>query len=270
MSQAVRDQDIERIEQAVYVDTFAAMPSAVLSQSPAVMQNEGAVWGIAAGIAAHGWSGFFNQVLGLGLACPATQSLVEAIVTSYRDAHIPFIVNLSPHAQPLSLSQWLHQHNLIQQHWLAQCYRTVPSIPSQMPITPFDIQRIDSAHALDFVEIAAIGLPSALHPWIAALVGRTGWYHYLAYRDGMPVAGAALFIQNGVGYLTWTGTQPAWRGQGAQSALITHRLQEASVRGCRAVVAETFETTQDRPGVSCRNLVRAGFQIAYYNALYED
>jgi len=46
-------------------------------------------------------------------------------------------------------------------------------------------------------------------------------------------------------------------------------LQEASERGCRLVVAETFEATREQPGVSCRNLLRAGFQIAHYNALYE-
>jgi GNAT superfamily N-acetyltransferase len=227
------------------------------------------VWGIAAGIEAHGWSGFFNQVHGLGLATPATQTMVDTILASYRTAHIPFIVNLSPHALALQLPQWLQQHNLVQQHWLAQCYRSIQSPPAREPTTLFDIQRIDSTNAMRFVQIAAIGLPPALHPWIAALVGRAGWYHYLAYRDGVVVAGAALFIQDGVGYLTWAGTQAAARNQGAQTALIAHRLQEASERGCRLVVAETFEATQEQPSVSCRNLMRAGFHIAHYNALYE-
>ena len=120
-----------------------------------------------------------------------------------------------------------------------------------------------------FVQIAAIGLPLALHPWIAGLVERAGWSHYLAYRDGIAVAGAAMFIQDDVGYLTWAGTQSAARKQGAQTALIAQRLYEASVRKCRLVVAETFETAQGQPGVSCRNLLRAGFQVAHYNALYE-
>jgi GNAT superfamily N-acetyltransferase len=270
MSTTQRDQDIEGIKQAVYADTFAAAPPAILQLPLTLMHDSGTMWGIAAGIEAYGWSGFFNQVLGLGLATPATPTLVDAILTKYRDTRISFSINLSPHAQPLQLSHWLHQHNLVHQHWLAQWYRTVPASPTRAPTTPFAIERIDAANALRFVETAAIGLPPALHPWVAALVGRAGWSHYLAYRDDRPVAGAALFIQDGVGYLTWTGTQPAARSQGAQTALIAHRLHEASACGCRSVVAETFETTLNQPGVSGRNLVRAGFQIAYYNALYEE
>jgi hypothetical protein len=192
MPSAVRDQAIEQIEQAVYMDTFAAAPPTLLQQPPKLIHDAGAMWGIAAGIEAHGWSGFFNQVLGLGLAAPATQTLVDTILASYRNARIPFIVNLSPHALALQLPQWLQQHNLVQQHWLAQCYRSIPSPPAREPTTLFDIQRIDSANAMRFVQIAAIGLPPALQPWIAALVGRAGWYHYLAYRDGVVVAGAAL------------------------------------------------------------------------------
>jgi ribosomal protein S18 acetylase RimI-like enzyme len=234
-----------------------------------VIHDAGVVWGIASGIAEHGWSRFFNQVRALGQSVPATQTSVDAILTSYRDAHIPFAINLSPHAQPVQLPRWLRRHRLVQQHWLAQCYRTVQATALQAPIAPFDIQQIDLTDAMRVVQVAAIGLPPALHPWIAALVGRAGWHHYLAYRDGVVVAGAALFVQDDVGYLTWAGTQPAARRQGAQTALIAHRLQEASERRCRLVVAETFETTQDRPGVSCRNLMRAGFQIAHYNTLYE-
>jgi GNAT superfamily N-acetyltransferase len=268
MSSVVRI-DIEEIEQAVYMDTFAAAPPALLQLPPRVMRAAGAVWGIAAGIEEHGWSRFFNQVLGLGLGDPAAQRTADAILASYHNPHIPFSINLSSHAQPLQLPQWLCQHSLVQHHWLAQCYRTIQSTPPRTPTTPFDIQRIDSADAMRFVQIAAIGLPPALHPWIAALVGRAGWYHYLAYRDGVAVAGAAMFIRDDIGYLTWAGTQPAARHQGAQTALIAHRLQEACERGCRLVVAETFETTQEQPGISCRNLLRAGFEVAHYNALYE-
>jgi hypothetical protein len=260
-------QDIAGIEQAVYADTLMAAPAGLFQPPPALMQDAGALWGVVAGIQEHGWSGFFNQVLGLGLAAPATEALLDTILASHRDAHIPFLVALSPHAQPPQLPQWLSHRKLVQHHWLAQCYRAVEPIPA--PATPFDIQRIDAADAMRFVQIAAIGLPLSLHTWIAALVGRAGWQHYLAFRDGIAVAGAAIFIQNGVGYLTWVGTQPASRGQGAQTALIAHRLHEAGVYNCRAVVAETFEATRDQPGVSCRNLVRAGFRVAYYKALYE-
>ncbi|MFL5803228.1 MAG: GNAT family N-acetyltransferase [Roseiflexaceae bacterium] len=260
-------QDIEGIEQAVYADTLTAAPAGLPHPPPALMQEGGALWGVVAGIQHQGWSGFFNQVLGVGLTPPATETLLDSILASHRDAHIPFLVALSPHAQPAQLSQWLIHRKLVQQHWLAQCYRTVEPTPA--PTTPFDIQRIDAADAMRYVQIAAIGLPPLLHPWIAALVGRAGWRHYLAFRDGIAVAGAAMFIQNGVGYLTWTGTQPAARGQGAQTALIAHRLHEAGAGKCRAVVAETFEGSQDHPAVSCRNLVRAGFHVAYYKALYE-
>lgn len=257
--------EIEQIETAVLVDTFQACPTTV-PHPLAVHQANGCTWGVTRGIDDVGWSQFFNQVLALGVSQPATQELVDQIVTTYNDAHIPFIINLSPHAQPTHLPVWLTAKGLTPAFHLAQCVRDV----APLPILPsaFDIRTVTAADAALFVDKAAIGLPQFLHHWIAALVGRPGWHHYLAFDGDTAVAGAALFVREQIGYLTWAGTQPDHRGRGAQSALIAHRIHEATALGCQLIVAETAEDDPDHPSGSCRNLMRAGFEIAYLKHMY--
>lgn len=81
-----------------------------------------------------------------------------------------------------------------------------------------------------------------------------------AFAGEKPVALSALLMDRAeaFGYLGWTGTDPAHRGQGAQSALIAARVTRAAALGARWCVSET-NTAVD---ASLRNLVRLGFTPA--------
>jgi len=73
-----------------------------------------------------------------------------------------------------------------------------------------------------------------------------------------PIAAAALAIHDGVALLAGASTDPAFRGRGAQAALLSERLRHATAAGCDLAMMGAL------PGsASQRNAERQGFQIAY-------
>ena len=81
---------------------------------------------------------------------------------------------------------------------------------------------------------------------------------FLAWLMGRAVSGGALEVHNGVASLMAAQTLPAFRNQGIHTALLHARLMAAVKAGCDLAMVHT------RPGaVSQRNVLRAGFQLAY-------
>jgi len=81
---------------------------------------------------------------------------------------------------------------------------------------------------------------------------------FIAERDGVAMAAAALAVHDGVALLAGASTRPEWRGQGAQAALVKERLRQAAEQGCEIAMMGA------RPGsASQRNAERNGFLIAY-------
>ena len=56
--------------------------------------------------------------------------------------------------------------------------------------------------------------------------------------------------------------------QGAQSALLARRLQDAGAAGCDRFVLETAEERPERGAPSYRNALRFGFRTAYVRPNY--
>ena len=104
--------------------------------------------------------------------------------------------------------------------------------------------------------------------WLYRMVGRPGWRHYLAYDGDLSVACGALYVHDGVGWLGFGGTLPSWQRRGAQSAIIARRIQDAADLGCTLLTVETKEDSPKWPNHSFRNMLRAGFKIAYLRPKY--
>jgi GNAT superfamily N-acetyltransferase len=109
----------------------------------------------------------------------------------------------------------------------------------------------------------AYGAPEAIEPIIAAAPTRRGWTCWLALAGGEPAGAAALYVDNGAGYLGYAGTATEHRGKGAQSVLLATRIRRARELGCDVVYTETGKLLPDRPSASYRNITRAGFEELY-------
>lgn len=127
--------------------------------------------------------------------------------------------------------------------------------------------RVEPATDADtFSRVIAAGLelrPPAPGTGLGALVGRDRWHAFLAYDADEPVAAAALYAEDGVGWFGPAATVPEHRRKGAQSALLAARIERARALGLDELTAETGDTHPDAPSGSHRNILRAGFTEAY-------
>lgn len=253
---------VELTEGAAYADLLHAAPPE---------------WGCVAEETSCGWlllappldMLLFNRIVGCGVREPARPTQLHDLLGRFRDRGLRnFGVQLSPAALPPDLARQLESDGLAVRDRWTKVHRA-PGAPSA-PDTAVSVEQIGPESARTFAEVTTIGfgMPTQLRPWIASTVGRSGWRHYLALLDGVPIAAGALFVAGNVGWLGVASTLPQARRHGAQSALLARRVADASAMGCSHVITETSEELPNRPNPSFRNMVRAGFAVVYHRPNY--
>jgi GNAT superfamily N-acetyltransferase len=89
-----------------------------------------------------------------------------------------------------------------------------------------------------------------------------GLLRYVAIHDGVIAGGAGLALSDGVAQMAGAGTAPEHRRRGIQSALLSARLNDATVAGCDIAVVTV------QPGSrSQQNVQRQGFHLLYTRAV---
>lgn len=210
-----------------------------------------------------------NRIIDTGLETDFSEESLERAISLYRSRNIPrFFLTLPPISSPPDIPRWLGARKLYHyNNWVKMYRRAEPTVSQGGAIT---ISQIGVSDAELFAEILvnSFDWSRQLLGWIASAVGKPGWYHYIAYDKLTPVAGALLFRKDDIGWLSFAATLPQHRGKGAQSALITRRINDAAELGCRWVTVETAEETAEKGVPSYRNLRRFGFDVAYLRPNY--
>jgi GNAT superfamily N-acetyltransferase len=173
-----------------------------------------------------------------------------------------FFVWLCPGPDMDSVRGWLANRGFARNRWVK--YPTLVHDGSAGPArvrTELDIREVSAAE----VAAARDGLGEAMWRDYARSAGKSGSYHYLAFDCGRPVATAALYVFENLGYLAMASTAEGDRRRGAQQALIARRIAKARELGCAVVVSETLSMLEG----SLRNLQRAGFREIYEKEVYE-
>ena len=95
----------------------------------------------------------------------------------------------------------------------------------------------------DFAAIvgSVFGMPADVVEIFGVLPGLPGWHCLAAYDGDEPVAVGALFVLGRVGWLGSAGTVEAYRGRGAQSALLAARVALGRQLALDALTTETGE-----------------------------
>jgi GNAT superfamily N-acetyltransferase len=206
---------------------------------------------------------FFNRVVGLLPEIGFTEGDLDRLIAVYQKAGISeFWVQFTPDAAPEGLQSWLAARDFSpapRASWAKFVRQT--SDPAPAPATGFVIRTASPLDAPDVARIlsAAYGLPPALGTGISSLIGALGWIFFVACHDGRPIATGALHLQQEAGWLGLAATDAAYRGRGAQSALLGARIAAAGQAGCAVVVTETGEPKRDEANPSLVNIRRAGF-----------
>jgi len=210
-----------------------------------------------------------NRVYGLGLSKPASAVMLEEIMAVYRTAGVErFTVHLSPTARPPALPRWLEQRGFNLERRVPKLYRSTLEPPATDPhvrIRPALAEEMES-----FSRIRAEAIDRSLE-WasLAAIcIGQPGWHHYFALDGDKPVGTGAMYVRDGVAWLSHGTTLPSHQRRGIHAAMIAHRLQEAARLGCEWATANPItEAAQESEGMF-RNLVRNGFELLYLRAAY--
>lgn len=245
--------------------TEAAIATSFIPVQQRITPARGAAWQDFDGTYAiyDGADSPLSQTIGLGMFNPVTPELLTAIEAYFESRGVPVMHEVSPLAGVDALA-------LLAGRGYVPC-----------ELSTVLIQELD--HALDdlgghrlrarvmapadraaWVETSIAGWASdpMFSPMIAAIAEvvshNDAMIHFLAERDGEPIATGSLGVHDRVALLAGASTVVGGRGQGAQALLLAARLAEAQRRGCELAMMVTA------PGSSSqRNAERRGFRVAY-------
>jgi hypothetical protein len=209
---------------------------------------------------------FFNRVIGVGTARPAVESDIDEVVAFYDGAgRSVSVAQLAPGATPAEVVGWFEARGYVRSRTWVKMWHSLAGIPDAA--TDLRIEQIGPEWADDFGRLSvaeAYGFPDIVGRAAGAMVGLPGWHAYVGFDGDLPVSTAAMRIEDGVAWFGFGATSESHRGRGGQSAMFARRLSDAREAGCRFAVVETGEDTPENPNPSYRNMVRAGFELAYF------
>ena len=206
-----------------------------------------------------------SQTFGLGLFSPPTDAHLEEIERFFRDRGAEVFHEVSPLADPSILGVFANRGYRAVELTSVMHMRLTPEPRAERPRAPeLVVRRVEPGEESIWAETAARGWSET--PELGAFVlefgnvsaRARGAVCFVAEWAGQPIASAALAIHDGVAHFAGASTDPAFRGRGAQAALLSERLRHASSVGCDLALMGAA------PGsASQRNGERQGFRIAY-------
>jgi ribosomal protein S18 acetylase RimI-like enzyme len=209
-----------------------------------------------------------NRVIGLGMMKMVEARDIQSIINFYSKAGARrFFVQLSPYALQDDLPEMLTEAGFrLHNHW-AKLMRKL-EVPLPVIDSGLRIERLSGQQekgkvygrilfdSFDWEDVR-------LQRWLGKTVDQIGYRHYLAYQGDTPIAAAALHLMGKYASMAFAGTQSAYRGMGAQRALLEQRLVEAQQAGCQYIFSETAVSTVENPVQSYKNMIRLGFEEVY-------
>ncbi|MBI1277596.1 MAG: GNAT family N-acetyltransferase [Anaerolineaceae bacterium] len=211
---------------------------------------------------------FFNRVIGLGIHQPATEALVDELISIYQQYDVPWEISLSPLALPSDTAEWLTARGFKHTSNLAKMIRG--NEPPPIIATDLRIERVGAHNASVFAEInqRAFEMPDWYPVMVQHLLKQDNVYGYIAYDGDSPAGSGLLMVSGDVGGLFSGATLPEYRRRGAQRAIMTQRVRDGLDLGCRWFSTETGEESPQNPNPSYHNMLRTGFELAYLRPNY--
>jgi GNAT superfamily N-acetyltransferase len=211
---------------------------------------------------------FFNVAVGLGQSEPVTPAVVEEVLAFATEAGAPALIfQIAPAADPGEWPELLTANGIApSRSWVKFAARQ-----SAAPAYETDLRlaRIGPEQAEQFARLFVAGfeMPAGegLEEWLVEMPTWTdhGFVTYGAWDGPELVAAATLFLGPHSAVLAGAATLPAYRGRGAQSALMSVRISDALGTGAEWITSETGAETPDSPNPSLHNMRRLGLGEQY-------
>lgn len=202
-----------------------------------------------------------NRELGLGVQRPPSQQDIVEIAKIYADRDVQrFFLHIYPDSVPEDDgAAWKAAAGLESTRGWMKFLR--PPDPPVVRTTELRVERVgpDRAHHFGQIVAKAFGMTEAAGPLLAGLGEDPRWHLFVSYDGDAPAGAGGLMIEDGVGWLEWGATDPAFRRRGSQGAIMMARVQAAIDAGCDLLCTETGEAVPGDPQHSYTNIERAGF-----------
>jgi GNAT superfamily N-acetyltransferase len=203
-----------------------------------------------------------NRAVGLGMSGPVSADELARIEELFQARGEAARVELCPLADPCLLrllNQREYRLTEFKNTWVRRL-----GAGETFPASDVEVKVADPEDSELWIRTVAQGFKGhdALTP--GDLVIPTPNYHmpsatcFLAWVDGEAAGGGVMATYEGLAALFSASTRPAFRGRGAQTALLHARLAAAVAAGCDLALVHTTPGT-----ASQRNVERAGFRLAY-------
>jgi hypothetical protein len=216
-----------------------------------------------------------NKVLGLGLGVVVTDEDLDALELFYDERECPIQIELCPLVSTELVAK-LQTRGYVLKGFENELACALPHVSSSTNGLRVDVLTGDEdtdaflratiegfavpdsapapveGPAPDITETIGLAMRQFIHPDIV---------RYLVRIDGEPAGAAASVITNGVLGIFGTGTRPAYRRRGVQSAIVAKALEDASGRADLAIA------TTEPGSISQRTFERFGFQVLYTRAI---
>lgn len=259
-------KDFELIESAAWTDFYrSALPEIIRKYGVKIFP----VGGVSGTIASKIDILVFNRVVGLGIKEPIDERIIDIILNKIDANQVKrFFIQIHPEVYSDQLKRLLVLHDFYHYNNWVRLVRD--NSPAEKGKTSLVIRKISKSDGNYFgkIVVEAFNWPSELAEWVAALVGRKNWYHYLALEKEIPVATAAFYHSGEYAWFDFAATHPDFRGKGAQSALLARRIEDCRELGVIKIIVETAEQTPENEAPSYRNVLKAGFKEAYKRPNY--
>ncbi len=260
--------EIEAIERAALEDLNAAVTENLGTKLAMTSRTIGSAFVSAFG-ALPASAVVANRAIGLGLGGEETEDTIDAIAELYAGAGVArYFVHLHPDSRPAEIGTWLAARGLEEARAWVKFRRgreAPPEVTTDLQIRPAGPE---DAAAFGRIEADAFDLGAAGAPWVALMIGRPDWHVYMSFDGDQPAGAGALYVKDGIGWLDWGATAPAFRGRRSQSALLRRRILDALDLGCHTLATTTGEEVPGDPQVSYKNIVKMGFAPAYVRKNY--
>ena len=202
-----------------------------------------------------------NRTLGLGTANEITQEILEKIVHFYEDLNIgKYFLHIYPDELPDNGREMLDSLGLQKSRgWMkfSRDNSPAPNAPTELEIR--EAQSPEEAHHFGRIVANAFGMTESSAPMLAGLYDDPGWHIFVSYSGDSPAGAGAMYVSAESAWMEWGATDPDFRRQGSQAAIMAARVQKAIDLGCAHMFTETGEAVEGDPQHSYKNILKAGF-----------
>jgi hypothetical protein len=258
----------EATEAAAWADMYAAAPAAFAAAAGVCTCEVG-------GARVLRWAAtgrrYFNRTIGFGVAQPATEAALDAIVEGFERAGIDtFLIASQPHCEPAGFGRSLRDRGLAPFDAHDRIVRGAEPAPAPARPDPhargFTVERVTPATTAQWADFLERVYRIDTGDWLPELVERPGWHQYVARENGSIAAARCMYIApDGAAWLGMDGPVPGVHLDDYEpdAALCDFIVRDGLARGARAFVTdiEAPSPAMDTPAYGYFG--RLGFRRVY-------